>query len=67
MVCMLAHSTNHSDQREEAEANGGLIEASPRMFKVLQTIAGYYPNAMSGYACKQLATEILESIIPPNA
>jgi hypothetical protein len=65
-VCMLAHSTNHSDQREEAEANAGLIEAAPRMLKALQTIAGYNPNAMSGYECKEIAAEVLESIHLPN-
>jgi len=67
MVCMLAHSTNHSDQREEAEANARLIEAAPRMLKALQTIAGYDPNAMSGYECKEIAAEVLESIHLPKS
>jgi len=64
MVCMLAHSANHSDQREEAETNAMLIEAAPRMFKALRSIAGYDPNTMSGYECKEIAAEALESILP---
>lgn len=33
MICMLAHSINHEDQKEEALANAALIAAAPELYE----------------------------------
>lgn len=38
MICMLAHSINHEDQKEEALANAALIAAAPDMKEALEKI-----------------------------
>lgn len=41
MVCMLAHSVNEPDQRDEALANARLICAAPDMAEALRAFIAY--------------------------
>ena len=61
MVAMLAHSVNHHDQREEAEANARLIAAAPELLEVVEMAAGISLHTIPNSECKCSQCEMVKA------
>lgn len=51
MVCMLAHSINHSNQKEEALSNAALIAASPELLAALSSFLDVFEEEIGDLTC----------------
>lgn len=62
MICMLAHSVNHEDQKETALANAEVIASAPKCLKALEAIYERANNASFDFS-EEIAHEAKVALI----